>query len=31
MVHRIERGKSSSVIFNPNQMIIASERGIEVR
>ena len=31
MIHRIERGKPSSVIFNPKQMIIASERGIEVR
>jgi AAA15 family ATPase/GTPase len=31
MVHRIERGKPSSVIFHPSQMIIASERGIEVR
>jgi AAA15 family ATPase/GTPase len=31
MVHRIERGKPSSVVFNPSQMIIASERGIEVR
>ncbi len=31
MIHRIEKGKTSSVTFNPRQMAIAAERGIEVR
>jgi predicted ATP-dependent endonuclease of OLD family len=31
MVHRIEKGKKSSVTFNSPQMTIAAERGIEVR
>ncbi len=31
MIHRIEKGKESSVTFNPRQMAIAAERGIEVR
>jgi AAA domain, putative AbiEii toxin, Type IV TA system len=31
MIHRIERGRKSSVTFNSPQMTIAAERGIEVR
>jgi AAA15 family ATPase/GTPase len=31
MIHRIEKGKSESVLFNPRQMAIAAEEGIEVR
>lgn len=30
-IHRIERGKSTSVVFNERQIVIAAERGIEVR
>jgi AAA15 family ATPase/GTPase len=31
MLHRLEKGKSESVTFNPRQIEIAAERGIEVR
>jgi predicted ATPase len=31
MIHRIEKGKESSVTFNPRQMAIAAEEQIEVR
>jgi predicted ATPase len=31
LLHRIEPGKKSSVAFNPSQMTLAAERGIEVR
>jgi AAA15 family ATPase/GTPase len=31
MIHRIEKGKSSSVTFSEDEMVIAAERGIEVR
>jgi hypothetical protein len=31
MIHRIEKNKSESVLFNPHQMAIAAEEGIEVR
>jgi predicted ATPase len=31
MIHRIERGRKSSVTFNSPQMVIASEHSIEVR
>jgi AAA15 family ATPase/GTPase len=31
MIHRIEKGKSESVLFDPRQMAIAAEEGIEVR
>jgi AAA15 family ATPase/GTPase len=30
-IQRIERGKSTSVVFNERQIVIAAERGIEVR
>jgi ABC-type cobalamin/Fe3+-siderophores transport system ATPase subunit len=31
MIHRIEKGKPSSVVFTERQVVIAAERGIEVR
>lgn len=31
MIHRIEKGRSSSVTFSEDEMVIAAERGIEVR
>jgi AAA domain, putative AbiEii toxin, Type IV TA system len=31
MIHRIEKGKESSVTFNPRQMAIAAEERLEVR
>lgn len=31
MIHRIEKGKSHSVVFTERQVAIAAERGIEVR
>ncbi len=31
MIHRIEKGKSSSIVIGENEMAIAAERGIEVR
>jgi AAA15 family ATPase/GTPase len=31
MIHRIEKGKESSVTFNPHQMAIAVEERLEVR
>ncbi|MGB8698412.1 MAG: AAA family ATPase, partial [Thermosynechococcaceae cyanobacterium] len=30
-IQRIERGKQASIIFNERQIVIAAERGIEVR
>ncbi|MBE9141701.1 AAA family ATPase [Planktothrix mougeotii] len=30
-IHRIEKNKPNSIVFNENQMVIAAERGIEVR
>jgi AAA15 family ATPase/GTPase len=30
-IHRIEKGKSSSIVFTERQVAIAAERGIEVR
>ncbi|VXD23614.1 conserved hypothetical protein [Planktothrix serta PCC 8927] len=30
-IHRIEKNKPNSIVFNENQMAIAAERGIEVR
>jgi hypothetical protein len=30
-IHRIERGKKASVVFNEQEMAIAAERDIEVR
>lgn len=30
-IHRIEKGKSKSVLFDAEQVVIAAERGIEVR
>ena len=31
MMHRIEKEKSTSVTFSEDEMVIAAERGIEVR
>jgi predicted ATP-dependent endonuclease of OLD family len=31
MIHRIEKGKSKSIVFNEAQIVIAAERELEVR